>query len=595
MRSKLFAPLVAVLALIGAATAGKVETPIPQPAAYAGVGRMAPDLTAKTVAGTEFKLSAALKDHKAAVIAVTSSSCPLSKKYLPALTALEKEFGDKVAFVLLAPISTDTPAELKEAVGKTGIKAPVIHDADGKLSAALGAATTTDLFVLDAKRTVVYRGAVDDQYGLGYSKEAATHTYAKDALTAVLAGQEPKVPATTAPGCALDLPKAEAAAKPTYHREVARIVQWNCQECHRKGGVGPFALDTRADMIGHKGMIKKVLADATMPPWHAVGPKAGEPRTFKNDRSLPDADRDALLAWLADGAPEGDPADAPLPRTYPDDWAIGKPDLVVQVPEPIAVKATGVMKYQNVLVETGLTEDRWMRAAEIRPTDASVVHHVLVFVIPPHLRLVPKAGEGQGFFAAYVPGNGHQILPDGFARKIPKGSLIKFQIHYTPNGTATKDQVRVGFKFADNPRYEIRVLPVAQPKIEIPPGADNHKEVAEFTLPVEGTVTAVSPHMHVRGKACKYEAVLPDGETKVLLDVPHYDFNWQHRYQFAAPVTLPKGTIVRFTVWYDNSDKNPANPDPKETVRWGPQTFQEMHLGYTEFYIPALPLKAEKK
>ncbi len=595
MRPNLFAPLIAVLASVGVAAAGKVEAPVPQPAAYAGVGRMAPDLTAKTVAGTEFKLSAALKDRKAVVVAVTSSTCPLSKKYLPTLAALEKEFGDKAAFVLLAPIGTDTPADLKELVGKAGIKAPVIHDADGKLTAALGAASTTDLFVIDAKRTVVYRGAVDDQYGLGYSKDAAIHTYAKDALAAVLAGQEPKVPATTAPGCALDLPKAEAAAKPTYHREVARIVQQNCQECHRKGGVGPFTLDSRADVIAHKGMIKKVLADATMPPWHAVGPKPGELRTFKNDRSLPDADRDALLAWLADGGPEGDAADAPLPRTYPDDWAIGKPDLIVQVPEPIAVKATGVMKYQTVLVETGLTEDRWMRAAEIRPTDASVVHHVLVFVIPPHLAKIPKAGEGQGFFAAYVPGNNHQILPDGFARKIPKGSLVKFQIHYTPNGTATKDQVRVGFKFTTDPRYEVRVLPVAQPKIEIPPGADAHKEVAEFKLPVEGTVTAVSPHMHVRGKACKYEAVLPGGETKLLLDVPHYDFNWQHRYQFAQPVTLPKNTTVRFTVWYDNSDKNPANPDPKATVKWGPQTFEEMMLGYTEFYIPALPLKAEKK
>jgi peroxiredoxin len=207
MRSKLFAPLLAVLASVGVAAAGKVETPIPQPAAYAGVGRMAPDLTAKTVTGTEFKLSVALKDRKAAVIAVTSSTCPLSKKYLPALAALEKEFGDKAAFVLLAPIGTDTPADLKELAEKAGIKAPILHDADGKLTAALGATSTTDLFVLDAKRTVVYRGAVDDQYGLGYSKEAAIHTYAKDALAAVLAGQEPKVPATTAPGCALDLPK----------------------------------------------------------------------------------------------------------------------------------------------------------------------------------------------------------------------------------------------------------------------------------------------------------------------------------------------------------------------------------------------------
>ena len=587
--------LVSVVALAGVATAGKVETPKPQPPAHAGVGRLAPDLTAKAVDGSAFRLSAALKDRKAAVIAVTSTTCPLSKKYLPTLAKLEAEFAAKgVAFVVLDPIRTDTPADLKAAAEKAGLKAPLIHDADGSLCKAFGAASTTDLFVLDAKRTVIYRGAVDDQYGLGYSTDAAKHTYAKDALTAVLAGREPLVRATTAPGCELDLSGAKAAdaAKVTYHNRVSRIVQENCVECHRTGGVGPFALESRQDVLSHKGMVKKVLADGVMPPWHAAEPKKGDPRPFKNDRSIPEADKADLLAWLADGGPEGDAADAPLPRVFPTDWHIGKPDLVVQIPEPIEVKATGIMKYQNVLVETKLDEDKWVTAAEIRPTDKAVVHHVLVFVMTPAMAKLPRAGEGQGFFAAYVPGNSYQILPAGFARKMPKGAVVKFQIHYTPNGTATKDQVQVGFKFASAPpEHEIRVLPVANPKLEIPPGADNHPQVAEFTLPVDGTVTSLSPHMHVRGKACKYEVELPDGTKKVLLDVPHYDFNWQHRYQLADPFPLPKGTKVKFTVWYDNSAKNPANPDPKATVKWGPQTFEEMLIGYTEFYLPAYPVK----
>jgi peroxiredoxin len=600
MPSKYVLALVASVLTVGAVAAGPVQAPVPQPAAYAGVGRFVPDLSAKAIDGTAFKLSDALKGKKAAVVAVTSSSCPLSKKYLPTLAKLEQTYATKgVAFVLLAPTPTDEPADLKALAAKAGLKAPIIHDADGGLCKRLGACTTTDVFILDAKRTVVYRGAIDDQYGIGYSTDAPKKTYAADALAAVLAGAEPKVKATTAPGCALDSSAKTDPPAVTYHNRVSRIVQQSCLECHRQGGVGPFSLATRAEILAHKGMIKQVVADGRMPPWHAAEPKAGDRRPFVNDCSLPEADKVDLLAWIAAGGPEGDPADAPLPRTFPDEWHIGKPDLIVQVPEPIEVKATGVMKYQNRVVDLDFPEDKWVTAAEIQPTDKSVVHHVLVFVLRPITvfgRTTYLNGEGQGFFAAYVPGNTYQFLPEGFGRKIPKGSKLRFQIHYTPNGTATEDRTRVGFKFADGPpKHELLVVPVAQPKLKITPGASDHEEVGELPLADDAVLTAISPHMHVRGKKCRYEAVLPDGTKKLLLDVPHYDFNWQHRYQLAEPVALPKDTILRFTVWYDNSSSNPANPDPKAEVKWGPQTFDEMLIGYTELYRPNSPVKAGKR
>jgi thiol-disulfide isomerase/thioredoxin len=606
MPTRFAGALVALSVLAGVAAADKVETPKPQPAAHAGVGRLAPDLTAKAIDGTAFKLSDAMKGKKAAVVVVTSVSCPLSKKYLPTVAALEKEYAEKgVAFVLIDAIKTDEVEDLKKA----GVKAPILHDADGSLCKALGAATTTDVFVLDAARTVKYRGAIDDQYGLGYSTDAPKHTYARNALDAVLAGDDAPVPATTAPGCALDLAdvKAPATPKPTYHNFASRLIQQNCQECHRKGGIGPFSLETLADVKAHKGMVKKVVGDGVMPPWHAADAKdakADQPRPFKNDRSLPEADKVALLVWLADGLPEGEKADAPLARKFPDEWAIGKPDLVVQIPKPIDIRATGVMDYQNVIVESGLEEDKWVVAAEIQPTDRAVVHHVLVFALPakkPGELELPRRGEGQGYYAAYVPGNTRQILPEGFAKKLPKGARIKFQIHYTPNGTATKDQVRVGFKFGKAPDYEVKVFPLGNPKISIPPGADNHKEEFEFKLPLDVTLTAFSPHMHLRGKAARYEYDVLDPktkqvvETKVLLDVPHYDFNWQLRYELAAPVSLPAGTPVRYIAWYDNSTKNPANPDPKKTVKWGDQTYDEMFLGYAEWHSPLLAVKKEKE
>lgn len=605
---RLAGTLAAALLLAGVAAADKTEAPKPQPAAYAGVGKLAPDLSATAIDGTAFKLSTAMKGKKAGVVVVTSVTCPLSKKYLPTVAALEKEFAAKgVAFVLIDAVKSDKPADMTKLAADAGIKAPFVHDADGTLCKQLAAATTTDVFVIDAARTVKYRGAIDDQYGLGYSTAEPKHTYAKSAITAVLAGTEPAVHATTAPGCALDLDDVKVtAAKPTYHNFASRLVQQNCQECHRKGGVGPFSLETFDDVKAHKGMVRKVVKDDTMPVWHAAtAEKPGDVRTFKNDRSLPAADKDALLAWLADGLPEGDKADAPLARAYGDgEWEIGKPDLVVQIPKPIDVKATGTMDYQVVVVDSGLTEDKWVTAAEIQPTDRAVVHHVLVFTMPPkkpgEIEL-PKRGEGQGYYAAYVPGNTKQLLPEGFARKMQKGARIKFQIHYTPNGTATKDQVRVGFKFGPTPNYEVKVFPFGNPKISIPPGADNHKEEFEFKLPLDVTLTAFSPHMHLRGKAARYEYDVLDPktkkviETKVLLDVPHYDFNWQLRYELAAPVSLPAGTPVRYIAWYDNSTKNPANPDPKKTVKWGDQTYDEMFLGYAEWHSPLLAVKKEKE
>ncbi len=586
---------VAVGLFASAAFAADAATEAPRPLApnEVGIHRLAPAFTATTADGKAFDLVAFAQGKEAVVLAVTSTSCPLSKKYLPTLAKLEKEYAGKgVAFAFVNPVATDKPADMAAAAGT--VSGPYLHDKDGSACKALSARTTTEVIVLDAKRTVRYRGAIDDQYGLGYAKEAAGASYLKTALDAVLAGKWPAVRATTAPGCDLDLSsaKAPAAAKPTYHNRVSRIIQQNCQECHRTGGVGPFAMENVADLTSHKGMMKKVLGNGTMPPWFAAKPAKGTHSPFMNDATLPDADKADLLAWFDAGAPEGDVADAPLPRAFPKDWAIGTPDVVFELPKAVPVKATGVEPYHNYVVETNFKEDKWLKAYEIQPTDPSVVHHVLVFLLtrpkPPFEFLDrPQGAEALSFIAAYVPGNSHQTLPSGFASHIPKGSRLLFQIHYTPNGTAVKDRTKLGMVFADQPpTHELSVSGAANPKaLIIPPGEGNHKVVATMPrLREDRVVTALSPHMHVRGKACKYEAILPDDTVKVLMEVPSYDFNWQLQYKLAEPITLPKGTRVRFTAWFDNSDKNPANPDPTKTVKWGPQTFDEMNLGYYVYH-----------
>jgi len=561
----------------------------PRPVApqFAGVGRRIPEFKVTDVAGKPVSLVAVAKDKKAVVIAFTSTSCPVSKKYLPTFAKLEQEYISKgVTFIYVNPLASDKATDIQSAIADQKLTGTYIHDAEGTLAKALGANTTGDVFLLDSKRTVVYRGAVDDRYGIGYALETAKVNYLSEALDATLADKEVKLPANDAPGCALDLASAKSPAMPavTYHNRISRILQQNCQECHRTGGVGPFTLDSLEEVVAHKGMIKKVVDKGTMPPWFAVDGK-DDHHKWANNKSLTADDKSDLLAWFDKGSPAGDVADAPKPRTYPADWVIGKPDLIVQIPTKIAIKADGVMDYQNVMADTNLSEDKWIQSFEVKPTNRAVVHHVLIFAVLGDFKK-QRPEDRDGFFAAYVPGNDHQIYPEGFAKKLPKGSKLLFQIHYTPNGKATEDQLKIGMVYAKaTPKYELKVAGLANNKILIPPGDGDYVNTATLRVPFEAVITGFMPHMHVRGSACKYEMTV-DGKTTTLLDVPKYDFNWQLKYQLAEPITVPLGTPLKYTAHFDNSAKNPANPDPTKEVKWGKQTSDEMMLGYIEYYRP---------
>lgn len=557
------------------------------------VGRLVPDLELSPISGKKFQLSA-YKSAPATVIAFTTTSCPVTKRYAPTLATLEKEYSARgVRFIFVNPIAADSTTDIATAIRTHGFAGPYVQEARGEIAAALDARSTAEVFVLDGARTLVYRGAVDDQYGLGYSQDAPKARYLVAALDAVLAGRQPALAATTAPGCALESSSAKplAAVPVTYHARISRIVQQHCAECHRDGGVAPFSLETYADVTSHSGMIRKVVDKGVMPPWFAA-PAHGGANPWANDRTLPPEDKADLLAWLDGGKKEGDRADAPLPRSFPKDWEIGKPDAIIQIPNPIAVKATGKMPYQNVFVETGFTEDTWVRAIEVRPSARDVVHHVLVFVVTADKLETAKKRrrdeQGGNFFAVYVPGNNVLTFPDGFAKLIPAGASLHFQIHYTPKGTAAQDQTRIGLAFAKTPpKHEVRVAAISA-KLQIPPGDANYQANGTIPVPFDAKILSFMPHMHVRGKAYRYEIEMPDRTRKTLLEVPHYDFNWQLQYRLAEPVDAPTGSRLLGTAWYDNSANNPANPDPTREVRWGEQTDDEMMLGYFEYYVPSM-------
>lgn len=577
------------------------EGPQPLRAAEHGVGRMAPDVRLKGLDGGDWKL-APESGSKIMVLGFFGATCPLSGKFGPELARLERDYRDKgVSFTWLsAPPSTGID-EIKQFAASYGLAGRIARDADGAVARALNAETTTEVFVVDAARTLVYRGAINDQYGLGYALDSARHAFLRDALDAALREEAPLVAATTAPGCALDLPGREKGvprSSGTYHRDIARILNQNCVECHRAGGLAPFSLASYEDVIEHAGMIRKQVGRGVMPPWFASSEQSGAHAIFSNDRSLSEADKNALLTWLDSDRPKGDVADAPLPRKFPEGWQIGQPDLVVQLPRPVAIKAEGTMPYQNFTVPVSLAEDRWVQAYEIVPTDRSVVHHVIVRVVDKGGRATrdDRNNETEGLWAAYVPGNSTRILPDGYAKKLPAGASLHFQIHYTPNGKAAEDQLKIGLKFSSKPpQYIVHVAGVANPRISIPPNEANHIETLTRVLPADLLVSGFMPHMHVRGKSFKYEVTMPDGRTETLLNVPRYDFNWQLQYRLAQPRILPRGSSLKITAVFDNSSGNKANPDPNKTVRWGQQTYDEMMIGYVEHFVPNKDAKMASK
>jgi mono/diheme cytochrome c family protein len=600
--------LATVLGMIGGTATALADTPSPLAppspvdARSMGIGRLVDDATGVELDGTQRSWRVG-RGERLTVIALTSVTCPLCRKFGPSLARIESAFTDRgVRFVFVNVSGIDPPEAMRRQVEELGFKGLYLSDRDGAVAAALGARTTTEVFVIDARNTLVYRGPVSDQYGVDFTLDAPRQRLLESALEASLDGRLPAIAALASPGCAIE-PRQSTVPAPsvpavTYARDISRIMQNNCVECHRAGGPGPFALDSFEAVSARATMIRAVTQEGTMPPWFAApmhgADGSAKPSPWSNDRSLTNREKQAIAAWIDAGKPEGDRAELPAPRAFVQgEWRIGNPDAIYQLPEPIAIKADGFMAYQTVVVPTNLTEDRWVKAVQIAPTDPSVVHHVLVFALDAaaakdsRTRRRLAADESGGYWAAYVPGNDHYVLADGFARRLEAGSSLLFQIHYTPNGKATSDQMRLGVVFTDEaPKHVVRTAAISNVRISIPPGANHHREAGQVRIPANAKVLAFMPHMHVRGKAYRYELESADGGGRqMLLDIPAYDFNWQLRYELSEPLAVERGATLHGTAWYDNSAGNPANPDPTKTVRWGPQTVDEMMLGYIEYYL----------
>jgi hypothetical protein len=519
-------------------------------------------------------------EKKAYVLVFVDCGCPLAARYLPVLHRLERGYRDKgVQFVAVNSGPNDTIAEMAAQAVEHGVEFPFVKDYDGKVADALGVQRTPECVVLDAKRTLRYRGRIDDQYRPGGQRVEPTHNDLVDAIDAVLAGKEVAVPTTPVDGCLITRSPDKSDKAVTYADHVAPVLAKHCTVCHQPNTAAPFALQTYEQVKARGRTIAEVVAEGRMPPWFAP-PHEGD---LIQHHSLTLAERETVVRWVAAGMARGDDSRLPRPvESKPAKWLIGEPDLILSTPL-YDLPASGDIPYKYAPLLHTFAEETWLENVQILPETPRTVHHANLL----HFKLGETPKESN-FITGFVPGGEPMNLTRGVAYKIPKGSMLILQIHFVPTGKPEKAKVSVGLKFArEKIDQQLRHVLFVDTRYTIPPGAPAHPVKSERTLNCDAVGVGLFTHMHVRGKAMSFTAHLPDGRDERLLTVANYNFEWQIPYRWEpGKKIIPKGTRLECVALYDNSPFNPYNPDATKPVRDGPQTYQEMMNGFL-FYVDA--------
>ncbi len=517
----------------------------------------------------------------AVVLFFTANGCPVARQNVSKLKTLRDLYADRgVSIFMVNSSSGDDRKSISKEASDLGVWfLPVLKDDTQGVARHLGVGRTGETLVIRTKDwSIAYRGAIDDQMVEGAQKPQPTERYLEDALNDVLEGRPVRQPRTVARGCVLTLEGDEGGSgRPvSYVKDVVPILQARCVECHSKGNIGSWAMSGHRKVKSMAGMIEETILARRMPPWDA-DPHIG---TFSNDTSLPVAEAQTLLRWIHQGATkdgDSDPLETLVVKEA-GDWPLGPPDLILRLPNVEKIPATGVLDYRHIEVQAGNTQDAWVGAVWVKPGNKKVVHHVIA-------RLKEggqKDNLGQReMFAGWAPGTTQGWFPTNSGKFMPKMARFDFELHYTPNGEAQTDQSEIGLYFLkEKPSARFETVPLVNTTFELKPGDPDSQTQATYCFKKEATLHSLTPHMHLRGKWMKFEALFPNGKREVLCSIPRYDFNWQKTYNLAKPRKIPAGTWVMITGGYDNSSRNPANPDPKKWVHWGDQSFDEMFLGW---------------
>ena len=595
------------LAILSIACLTTLASADEEDAASTRLGKTIEDFKLVDGAGKQVALSD-FKDRKAVVIVFLSFECPVSTGYSQTLATLHEKYQPRgVGFLGISCNPEMSAAELAKHVKECKFPFPVVHDVNFAAAEALKARVTPESFVLDRNLVLRYRGRIDDEYAKRLVKNRQiSHHDLRDALDELLAGKSVSRPLTEAVGCAIGHEKAsKTTGNVTYSRDVLPILQNHCQGCHRPGEVGPFSLLTYRQAVNWASDIKEYTGSRQMPPW-----KPNEGLAFHNDRRLSDKEIQTLAAWVNGGTPEGDPKDAPPPRKFTDGWQLGKPDLVLSMDSDFQLAPGGRDVFRWFALPTILDEDKSVIAVEVRPGNPRIVHHALLFIDTSgearKQELKEKerekkldeldAGAGyngamgfrgfrpRGSLGGWAPGSGARFLPDDTAYFLPKGSDVVMQLHYHRNGRLEKDRTQIGLYFAKKPvekRFQSLVIPGGRggrnPFFIIPKDNDHFRVHGAIEVQQDCELHTIMPHMHMVGKRIAVTMKPPDGQPRTLIAIKDWDYNWQEVYRFKEKVPVKAGTILEVEAVYDNSAKNPNNPnDPPQPVLFGEQTTNEM-------------------
>ncbi|MBL9123629.1 MAG: redoxin domain-containing protein [Planctomycetaceae bacterium] len=552
------------------------------PAAAAKIGSSAPNLEFKDIRCLTRNLSD-LGDAKGYALVFLNTTCPVAQRYLPRLEELHKKYAEQgIQLVGVYNSQDETPKDIAAHGLAAGLSFPIVWDEEQKCTKDLGVQRVPQAVLLDGAKRVVYSGRIDDQYRTGGVQPRVGRHDLVEAIDELLAGKSISVAETPVDGCKVTPWREPKFDYPvTYHEHVEPILQKRCQSCHHEGAAVPFGLVGYDEAKAQAEAIVEVTRDGRMPPWYA----AAQFGHFSNDPTMSREERDLIEAWVDSGMPVGDSSKAPKPLEFAKSaWRIGEPDLVLTMKKPHKIEATGFIPYKYIFIPPAFTEDTYVEAIEIRPHNRAVVHHCNAFYVD---AVTMKAGTNT-FITGYVPGGMPFTLTPGLAQRIPKNSVIGLQIHYVTTGKEEESTISIGFRYSrDIVQKTTRFMLIDPRDMAIPPGDAFYEMKGRKKFEKDSTLIGLFTHMHLRGRDMTFNAHYPDGKMETLLQVPNFNFEWQLGYVCPQPPhekKIPAGTEMEAIAHYDNSKFNPYNPDPKYTVPYGDQSYDEMFNGFI-FYV----------
>ncbi len=518
---------------------------------------------------------------QAIVLFVQGNGCPIVRKRIPHIAALNKKYSKKgIKFLMINSSYQDTRDEIIEEANEYEFPVPVLIDEDQLVGQMLGLKRTSETLLIDtADWKIKFRGPIDDR--LNYEKElpAAKNSYLEDALTNFISGSP--VELTTAPvkGCKISFPELKDLNEnpPQFAKDIVPILKQKCITCHTKGGIGSFAMSSHRKVRGWSEMIEEVVMTERMPPWQA-DPHIGH---FEGNIDLTIEEKQKLIHWVRSGAKIGDAEEDPLKNYRPkfSKWPLGEPQHIVKIPEQ-KVPAEGVVDYRYIAIDNPFSEDTWIGGVHFQPGNTKVLHHIIAYLEE------FQNGDWRrvGFMSGYAPGATPKDFPLETGKLLKKNQRFLFELHYTTCGTAEVDNSSMGlYLLAQPPIHTLEGGLVIDQDFKIKPHDRNYKRSQSVDINNDITLFSMNPHMHLRGKAMAYEIEFPNKTRKTILSVPHYNFNWQRDYHLAKPLEIPAGSKIIVHAAWDNSALNPSNPAPEKEIGWGQQSFEEMFFATYSF------------